>query len=113
MAHFTLHLLDDTQVFVDLHAQNQKVLDFANCYNPGAAVVYLNIWPALEEPVGTPTEAAADRICVVPIGPGFSGTVPLDLIFAAGAIVSATTGTNATGDPGTDELEIALHWTGG
>jgi len=97
--------LSDTQ---QLATAAGSRLDFVFVVNPGAALVYLNMW--ISHPNETPgTPAADDRDGGPwPVPAGFAGVIPVG--YRADAVMfSASTGTDTTGTPAAD-LELVPHW---
>lgn len=83
------------------------LLDYVVVSNSTAVTVFLNVWGT--NPAQAPGLAAALRAGgPIPLAAGFAGTVPIGL-YAPSVMLSASTGTDATGDP-TAPVQVTPFW---
>lgn len=80
-------------------ATGQRRAHFAVVYNPHTSTIFLVINDANSSPR------------TFPIGPSFSGTVPLGVDTQGQMTVAASSARDGTGAPGATTLEVHLAWT--
>lgn len=90
--------LDDDPTVVARPDTRHYVLDHIFAYNPNETAVYLVLRDTL-----TDESAAGPVRRVIPIGPGFSGTIVIGMAFTR-AVMTCGTNADGTGDPGSAVL---------